>query len=77
MHEWCPVVQSPRMQDEDFVAHVHHPEGVAPGLDPLYGIRVTRESPAPLPEGDRPGSVARIRSAVTGLLVHAISLFRR
>ena len=67
------------MQDEDFVAHAHQPEGAAPGLDPLYGIgiRVTQESPAPLPDGDRPGSVARIRSTATGLLVHAISLLRR
>ena len=67
------------MQDEDFVAHVHRPEGAAHGLDPLYGIgiRVTREAPAPSSDGEEPGSVARIRACAAGLLVHAISLLRR
>jgi hypothetical protein len=67
------------MQDEDFVAHSHQPEGAAPGLDPLYGIgiRVTRESPAPRPDGDRPGPLARLRSTATGLLVQAVALLRR
>ena len=69
------------MQDEDFVAHAHRPDGIA-GLDPLaeLGIRLTLEretADQPCPESDAAGLLPRIRSTAAGLLAHALLILRR
>jgi hypothetical protein len=69
------------MQDEDFVAHAHRPDGTA-GLDPLaeLGIRLTRDhetAPQPRPEGGAAGLLPRIRAGAAGLLAHAFLSLRR
>ena len=69
------------MQDEDFVAHAHRPEGTA-GLDPLaeLGIRLIREPETahePRPESDAAGLLPRIRSTATSLLAQSFLILRR
>jgi hypothetical protein len=69
------------MQDEDFVAHAHRPDGTA-GLDPLaeLGIRLTQEPETahqPRPESDAAGLLPRIRSTAAGLLAQAFPMVRR
>jgi len=69
------------MQDEDFVAHEHRPDGTA-GLDPLaeLGIRLTQEPETahqPRAESDAAGLLPRIRSTAAGLLAQAFLTLRR
>ena len=69
------------MQDEDFVAHAHRPDGTA-GVDPLaeLGIRLIGETETahePRPERDAAGLLPRIRSTAASLLAESFLTLRR